>query len=104
VTIDAKALNVTVISGQDYTAQIETAPGTFETVEVYFDEAAAKALGASYAVTYGLNNKGNTTISADTTTTITVHDGFWNAVGISTIPCTPIWTAKTTTPNTTCPT
>lgn len=37
VTIDAKALNVTVISGQDYAAQIETAPGTFETVEVYFD-------------------------------------------------------------------
>lgn len=86
MTIDAKALNVTVISGQDYTAQIETAPGTFETVEVYFDEAAAKALGASYAVTYGLNNKGNTTISADTTTTITVHDGFWNAVGISNDP------------------
>lgn len=80
MTIDAKALNVTVISGQDYTAQIETAPGTFETVEVYFDEAAAKALGASYAVTYGLNNKGNTT------TTITVHDGFWNAVGISNDP------------------
>lgn len=37
MTIDAKALNVTVISGQDYTAQIETAPGTFETVKVYFD-------------------------------------------------------------------
>lgn len=53
---------------------------------MYFDEAAAKALGASYAVTYGLNNKGNTTISADTTTTITVHDGFWNAVGISNDP------------------
>lgn len=86
MTIDAKALNVTVISGQDYTAQIETAPGTFETVEVDFEEKAAEALDASYAVTYGLNNKGNTTISADTTTTITVHDGFWNAVGISNDP------------------
>ena len=86
VTIDAKALNVTVISGQDYTAQIETEPGTFETAEVDFNEVAAEALGARYAVTYGLNNKGNTTISADTTTTITVHDGFWNAVGISNDP------------------
>lgn len=86
MTIDAKALNVTVIAGQDYTAQIETAPGTFETVEVDFDEEAAKALGASYGVTYGLNNKGNTTIGADTTTTIAVHDGFWNAIGISNDP------------------
>lgn len=86
VTIDAKQLNVTVITGQDYTARLETAPGVYETVDVAFDEEAAKKLGASYAVTYGLNNKGNTTIGADTTTTITVHDGFWNAVGISNDP------------------
>ena len=86
VTIDSQAFNVTVIAGQDYTARLETAPGVFETVDVTFDEDAAKDLGASYGVTYGLNNKGNTTISADTTTTISVNDGFWNAVGISNDP------------------
>ena len=86
VTIDSQAFNVTVIAGQDYTARLETAPGVFETVDVTFDEDAARDLGASYGVTYGLNNKGNTTISADTTTTISVNDGFWNAVGISNDP------------------
>ena len=37
-------------------------------------------------MTYGLNNKATTTIGADTATTITVNDGFWNAVGISNDP------------------
>ena len=86
VTINSKTFNISVIAGQDYTARLQTAPNSFENVSVKFDQEAAKASGASYGVTYGLNNKGFTTISADTRTTISVNDGFWTAVGISNDP------------------
>ena len=86
VSIDAKNLNINVISGQDYNVTLQTgADGTLEST-VHFDIDAAKALGTNYAITYGLNNKGKTTIGENTVTTISVNDGFWNAIGISNDP------------------
>lgn len=86
VNIDAANLNVNVISGQDSSVLLKTGADSTLQADVKFDAEAAKELGTSYSITYGLNNKGNTTIGKNTTTTINVSDDFWNAVGISNDP------------------
>lgn len=86
VSINAKNLNINVVSGQDANVNLQTGKDSTLNASIDFDESAAQAAGTSYGVTYGLNNKGNTTIGAETTTTITVNDGYWNAVGISNDP------------------
>lgn len=86
VSINAKNLNINVISGQDADVTLKTGSDSSLNAKIDFDENAAKEVGSSYGVTYGLNNKGNTTIGSGTKTTINVSDGYWNAVGISNDP------------------
>lgn len=85
-TFNSKNLNVNVIAGQDQTVNLATSADKVETYQIAFDQEAAKNLGTSYAITYGINSKGKTLVGAGTDSKIVVHDAYWNAIGLSNDP------------------
>lgn len=75
--INAENFVVNVVAGQNYS-------GTANEVDFFatFDKNAAIELGSIYGVSNGIVNNGSMTVGADTTTSVTISDGYWNAIGI----------------------
>lgn len=79
--INAGSFTVNVVAGQNYSGTVNG-----HDFEAAFDSDAAKALGSSYSATHGIVNAGSLTVSKDTDTSVSVSDGYWNAIGIKNDP------------------